>query len=136
MKSNIELFKDILFAQNYSKNSKRSYSQALNIVSQNFNLQLASLEEIEFLDFVIKLKKENKSFAYIKNIVMATKLFYSQIHNFHFRKNYMQNMKKPEALPDILSLGEVKLLIDTLDNLKHKTIISVIYSCGRESVNV
>jgi|694.fasta_scaffold05690_2 site-specific recombinase XerD len=48
----------------------------------------------------------------------------------------MQNMKKPETLPDILSLGEVKLLIDTLDNLKHKTIISVIYSCGRESVNI
>ncbi|MFN5540382.1 MAG: hypothetical protein ACK481_10070 [Candidatus Melainabacteria bacterium] len=67
---------------------------------------------------------------------MATKLFYSLIHNFHFRKNYMQNMKKPETLPDILSLGEVKLLIDTLDNLKHKTIISVIYSCGRESVNI
>jgi site-specific recombinase XerD len=42
----------------------------------------------------------------------------------------LSGIKRPKKLPDVLSLEEVKQIIDSIDNLKHKTIISLIYSCG------
>lgn len=128
--SNIGLFCDILQARNYSENSIRSYLQALQIVAKSFDLNKPSIDEREYLNFIIGLKKQNKSYAYIKNIIMASKLFYSLVHGFVFQKNYLTNIKRPNSLPDILSKDEVKLVLDSLDNLKHKAIISVIYSAG------
>jgi site-specific recombinase XerD len=37
---------------------------------------------------------------------------------------------KPKYLPTVLSLHEVKTIIDNIENLKHKSIISTIYGCG------
>ena len=39
-------------------------------------------------------------------------------------------MKKPNSLPNILTTEEVKNILDKIVNVKHKTIISTIYSCG------
>ena len=39
-------------------------------------------------------------------------------------------MKKPNSLPNILTAEEVKNILDKIVNIKHKAIISTIYSCG------
>lgn len=48
-------------------------------------------------------------------------------------------MKKPKSLPNILTQEEIKLIINSITNLKHRAIISTIYSCGlriSEAVNL
>lgn len=139
MLSSLQLLENILLARNYSENTIGTYSQALKIVSKEFDLESPSLDEQKFLDFIVRLKNKKKSYAYLKNIVMGTKLFYLVIHKFRFKQNYLQFIKKPETLPDILSLVEVKQVLESLDNLKHKVIISLIYSCGlriSEAINL
>ncbi len=44
--------------------------------------------------------------------------------------DFFIKMKKPNSLPNVLTIDEVKKIIDSIDNLKHKAIISTIYSCG------
>jgi len=48
-------------------------------------------------------------------------------------------MKKPNSLPNILTVDEVRRIINSITNLKHRAIISIIYSCGlriSEAVNL
>lgn len=39
-------------------------------------------------------------------------------------------MKKPNSLPNILTVEEVRKIINSITNLKHRAIISTIYSSG------
>jgi site-specific recombinase XerD len=48
-------------------------------------------------------------------------------------------MKKPDSLPNILSVEDIRKIITSIANLKHRVIISTIYSCGlriSEAVNL
>lgn len=48
-------------------------------------------------------------------------------------------MKRPNSLPNILTIEEVRKIINSITNLKHRSIISTIYSCGlriSEAVNL
>lgn len=42
----------------------------------------------------------------------------------------LERPRKPRHLPEILSLEEVKAILDSTGNLKHKTLLSLIYSAG------
>lgn len=42
----------------------------------------------------------------------------------------LERPKTPKRLPEILSLEEVKSILDSTGNLKHKTMLSLIYSAG------
>lgn len=39
-------------------------------------------------------------------------------------------MKKPNSLPNVLTTEEIKRIINTIINIKHRAIISTTYSCG------
>jgi integrase/recombinase XerD len=48
-------------------------------------------------------------------------------------------MKRPNSLPNILTVDEIRKIINSITNLKHCAIISTIYSCGlriSEAVNL
>lgn len=48
-------------------------------------------------------------------------------------------MKRPNSLPNILTVDEIRKIINSITNLKHRAIISTIYSCGlriSEAVNL
>ncbi|NND05306.1 MAG: tyrosine-type recombinase/integrase [Saprospiraceae bacterium] len=42
----------------------------------------------------------------------------------------MERPRKSHTLPDVLSPGEVKRLIEVVSNLKHRTLLILIYSCS------
>jgi integrase/recombinase XerD len=46
------------------------------------------------------------------------------------RTYYIQRPKKEKILPNVLSENEVQLILNHTDNLKHKAILSLIYSAG------
>ncbi len=51
----------------------------------------------------------------------------------------MLKYRRERKLPDVLDINEVKEILSNIKNLKHKTIISLIYSCGlriSEAVNL
>lgn len=53
--------------------------------------------------------------------------------------DFFIKMKKPNSLPNILTTEEVKNIINSIVNLKHRAIISTIYSCGlriSEAINL
>ena len=60
----------------------------------------------------------------------AIKLFYKLTVHQEFKFRYIEYAKKEKKLPQIIEEDEIQLIIDTCTNLKHKTIICLLYACG------
>ncbi len=60
----------------------------------------------------------------------AIKLFYRLTAHQEFKFRYIEYAKKEKKLPQPLEEHEIQLLVNKCDNLKHKTIICLLYACG------
>jgi site-specific recombinase XerD len=80
---------------------------------------------------LIYLKTEkNNSSSYINQAISAIKFFYKEIYpNVDINLN-LPRPKKEKKLPAVLSKKEIYNLINSLDNIKHKAILSLTYSSG------
>jgi len=47
----------------------------------------------------------------------------------HQRIN-IENPKKNKSIPEVLTVNEIKRLIDVINNIKHKLIVRLMYGCG------
>lgn len=63
-------------------------------------------------------------------MVNAIKLFFSEIENTSLNIDVIHRPKRPKTLPNVLSKEEIKSILETPKNIKHKAMLSLIYSCG------
>ena len=56
--------------------------------------------------------------------------FYKEIFNRQISLKHLYPKRKEHKLPKFLTLEEVKQVLDATENLKHKAILTTIYSCG------
>ncbi len=91
------------------------------------NISQISRNDIEQY-FFIKIKN-GMSISYHKQLTGVLKLFFLR---FLERKDILWDELYPEKgeqkLPNILSKSEVKKLLENTENLKHKTILTMIYA--------
>ncbi|MBX6360156.1 MAG: site-specific integrase [Acidobacterium ailaaui] len=125
-------FKSLLRIKRYSYSTIKSYSNAIQVFLSAFPDREPSeikIKEIEaFINSMVTKKKISQ--AYQKVLVGAIKLFYNDL----LRKNYQLNDLFPDRyekkLPQVLDKSEVQQIINSIQNLKHRAIISLIYSTG------
>lgn len=79
-----------------------------------------------YLDKIIRKYSRSQQNQSISSI----KLFYKEILNRKKVDIKFIRSKKIEYLPTLKSKEEILNIINKIDNLKHKTIISLIYGCG------
>ena len=63
-------------------------------------------------------------------MVNAVKLFFRTIENKQLQPELIHRPKRPKLLPNVLSKEEVKLILNAHSNIKHKAMLSLMYSCG------
>jgi integrase/recombinase XerD len=73
------------------------------------------------------------SISYQNQFVNALKLFYLIIQNTNVIIENIARPRREYRLPNVLSKEEVKLLLNTHRNLKHRTMLCLLYSCGLRS---
>ena len=66
----------------------------------------------------------------INQSVSAIKLYYREILNSNLELASVVRSKREKKLPKVWSLVEIGRIIDQIENTKHKTIISLMYSAG------
>jgi integrase/recombinase XerD len=123
------IFREILIMRNYSDNTIKNYNNALQQF-RKWNFDDTIIDKDLLLKYVEYLRSKDKSYSYIRNSVISLKLYSDLILGKKLHNDSLSYIKKKSNLPDILSLEEVKKVLDSLENLKHKAIISLIYSCG------
>ncbi len=118
--------------ENYSNQTIRSYSSALNLFLDwllRFKFEKVTDDVIHDYLFLCKEKK-NYSFSSMKQAIGAIRYFYLKVLNEKPPESLSINLRKPAYLPVVLSPGEINRIINSIDNLKHKTIVLLIYSAG------
>ncbi len=130
----IEDFGRKLILQRYSSSSIQNYKSAvrsfLQIAEKRFShpneLGEDAIEKYVFW----KIEKHNVSISYQRMIVASIDKFYSAVLDRKLNIKHLYPTQKAHSLPRYLTLGEVKRLIDNVDNLKHRCIVKLLYGCG------
>lgn len=121
-----------LSSKRYSPNTIKTYSEALK--SFLIFYREKAITEITNEDVVIYnneyILKNNLSSSYQNQIVNAIKLFFTTIRETKIEIDKIHRPKRSKLLPNVLSKEEVKLILNAHSNIKHKTMLSLIYSCG------
>ena len=137
----IEKFKQYLRSKRYSESTLATYSEALKSFLVFYREK--PVAEITNEDVIIYnneyVLKNNLSASYQNQIVNSIKLFFKIIHDSKIEIDKIHRPKNAKTLPNVLSKEETLRLIDITSNLKHKTLLALIYSSGlriSEAINM
>lgn len=128
----IEQFKRWMLSRRYSDNTIKTYSEALKTFLYYFKEKpvehIVNQDIINFNnDYIITNKLSS---SYQNQIVNAIKLFYKTIENTTILVDLIHRPKNYNPLPKVLSIEEITSIINSIENIKHKCMISLIYSAG------
>ncbi|MCX6199925.1 MAG: site-specific integrase [Bacteroidetes bacterium] len=128
----VSAYKNWLRSRRYSESTVKTYSEALlsflKFYSHKPVAQITNNDVILFNNEFILAHKLSAS--YQNQIVNAIKLFFKRIENSALNVDLVHRPKRYNKLPNVLSKEEVKKILDAHQNIKHKTMLSLIYSCG------
>ncbi|WP_435416532.1 tyrosine-type recombinase/integrase [Polaribacter aestuariivivens] len=91
--------------------------------TENYSVKL--IEQFNY-DFIFK---ENKSVSYQNQCINGIKKFLL-FRGVEIELSNIKRPKKEKQLPSVLSVDEVKAIFNNITNLKHKTLLSLLYSAG------
>jgi site-specific recombinase XerD len=78
----------------------------------------------------LMLESAKMSYSMTNQSVNAIKLYYREVLNTDIKTDEINRPEKSKKLPDVYSKQEVSAIIKSIKNLKHKTMIYLIYSSG------
>lgn len=128
----MQQFKEWLRSKRYSENTIGTYLDALKAFLKFYNTKAPALITNDDLikynnEFILKHKL---SASYQNQLVNAVKLFFRIVDGRSINLDMVHRPKKPRLLPNVLSKEEVKHILTAQSNLKHRAMLSLIYSCG------
>ena len=130
--ASIETFKRYLLSKRYSPNTINTYSEALKSFLTFCNTK--AIKDITNEDVILYnndyILKHNLSSSYQNQIVNAIKLYFKIVKETAIDIDKIHRPKREKVLPNVLSKEEVLKIIDSTENLKHKTLLALIYSAG------
>lgn len=128
----IEQFSRWLQSRRYSDNTVKSYTDALkSFLLFHHEKRVGDLTNDDLIaynnDYILK---NEFSASYQNQVVNAVKLFFRTVENKRMDEVLIHRPKREKKLPNVLSKEEVKLILNAHSNIKHKAMLSLIYSCG------
>ena len=128
----IDAFEKYMISRRYSNNSIKTYLGLIKVFFSECNSKpydrITNEDVVLFNGEYILLR--GYSASYQRQMISAIKLFYSRILNHELALDRLKRPLREQKLPVILSEQEVRELIETLSNLKHKALLSTVYACG------
>jgi integrase/recombinase XerD len=117
--------------RNYSPRSIGTYLHMLNALEEyhNTSIDKISIDQVkDFLQYSIETRKV--SVSYINQVISAVKILQKDVLGKEWESIRIKRPRRVKKLPVVLSKEEVKSMIETTRNLKHRAIFAVIYSAG------
>lgn len=121
-----------LTLKRYSWRTVKSYKNSLrNFIRFYDNTKPRELTRKQINTYIHHLVKEHRiTESYQNQICCALKMFYCEVANQAEKVEGLVQAKKPQKIPQVLTEGEVARLLKAVDNLKHRCIMTMIYSAG------
>lgn len=128
----IDSYKKALEIQRYSSNTQRTYLGMFKRFLDSFpgrDPQGISEEEIQEY-ILLNVVKADKSHSYQNQLINSIKFYFERVLHYPRVLYSIDRPRRERKLPSVLSMEEVAALISAIENLKHRTLISMIYSSG------
>lgn len=133
---NFDNFSDILTIKRYSPNTVNTYRGLLIAFQKAVGLE-NSIDELSSAKLIALYKHQVLTNDYSqqsqKQLSSAIKLYFKEMHNLSIDFSKYATRSPQRRLPQIPSLKEVNSILNSLDNLKHKTALITIYALGLRS---
>ena len=128
----IKKFQHYLQSKRYSANTIKTYSEALKSFFVFYRKKVISA--IDNNDVIVYnnefILSNGYSASYQNQITNAIKLYFKTIKETKIELDKIHRPKRSKSLPNVLSKEEVKAILEAHSNVKHKMMLSLIYSCG------
>lgn len=124
-------FYDKLESKHYSNNTARIYiSMFEKFMNDHKGIALLKIDERDISNYLIFLVLDGKSDSYLNQMINSIKFYYEIVKGMPNRFYTIDRPRKKKTLPKVLSLKEISLIIQITRNIKHRCIISLLYSAG------
>lgn len=129
-KKHLKMYSREMYIKNYSRMTIKAYVGHLRrYMEYNSQYHTLNIENIKQYLLYIQQNKENSS-SYIAQCICALKFWYCAILNISVDSFSINMPRRETKLPNYLSKEEIRLIFKNVENIKHKTILMIIYSAG------
>ncbi len=117
--------------RNYSPRSITTYLQMLYSLESYFNKSVDELTPEQVKEFIhYSIEKRDVSVSYVNQVISAVKILQQDVLGNNWESIRIKRPRVDKTLPVVLSKEEVRSIIESTRNQKHKAILAVIYSSG------
>jgi integrase/recombinase XerD len=122
---------DELRRRNYSQSTVRSYIHSIEDFARYFGKSPDQLGPEQIRDYQVHLFRDRKlSPGTVEGCGAALRFLYVKTLRRPYLKEDIPFPKRSRRLPLVLSLEEVRLLIDSAENLMHRAMMMTLYATG------
>lgn len=115
----------------YSNNTVKVYVQCFEkFINAQKETDLMRINEQDIQKFLQQMIQEKKSNSYVNQMINSIKFYYEVVKQMPNRFYSVERPIKKETLPKVISMEEVSSIIKNTPNIKHRCIVSVLYSAG------
>jgi len=117
--------------RNYSARTIEHYTGCLLHLAKHYNQSPDTLSRKQLIDYFYYLVNVKQvSPCRLNQMISAYKILICDILGRPWENFSIKRPRREMKLPDVLSGEEIERILACLDNMKHRTMISMIYSCG------
>jgi len=126
-----EIYLQKLELKQYANNTVKSYISCFETFINHYPHEpVDHLDENDIRNYIQYLIQIDKSKSYINQAINSIKFYYEVVQGMPNRFYSIERPRKDKKLPIVLSKENVLKLIDSSNNIKHKCVISLLYSAG------
>ncbi|MHB8280904.1 MAG: tyrosine-type recombinase/integrase [Candidatus Humimicrobiaceae bacterium] len=115
----------------FSINTQESYLRSVRELAKHYNKSPDSISTEKIKEYVLFLTNEKKlCWGSINAITAGIRFFYTQTLKREDIALAIPPRKTPRRLPEVLGADELVRLFESVNNIKHKTILITAYACG------
>jgi len=115
----------------YANNTVKTYVKCFErFINAHEETDYMRIDEREIRSYLQKLIQKGYSDSYVNQMINSIKFYYEIVKGMPNRFYSIERPRKKESLPKVISLEEVKGIILNTNNIKHKCIVSLLYSAG------
>ncbi|CAN5221604.1 hypothetical protein BH23BAC2_BH23BAC2_21280 [soil metagenome] len=115
----------------YANNTVKTYVSCFEAFLNHYrHIEPEHINENDIRAYLQKLIQEGSSNSYINQAINAIKFYYEVVMEMPNRFYGMERPRTEEKLPQVLAKEEVLAIIEKTNNIKHRCIVSLLYSAG------
>lgn len=115
----------------YANNTVKTYVHCFEkFINAHNEIDYMRIDEQEIRLYLQKLIQQGSSNSYVNQMINSIKFYYEIVKGMPNRFYSIERPFQKEALPKVISMEEVSGIIKNTTNIKHRCIVSLLYSAG------